>query len=317
MAQDEKKLTRLIAVLKMYYEQELSQQEIAQKIGVSRPMVSKMLAEGKRLNLVTITINEVQNMQQVLALRMAEHFALQQVIVVKTEKCKETEIQAALAHECYGIVKALALPYYRVGVGCGSVIGQFSDIAAQQKPLEKPYKGEVFPLFGGLRASYKSYHANELVRTFAEFSGLKATYMYLPALVDSPEEKELFRQTELYADLHERWAKANVALVNISNLYDAPDLATSVRFGSRLREQHAVGRFLAHYYDIDGKMITPERDNVMQTELPELKKIDCVIGVCASKVNKASLVGALRTGIFTHVIITDVLANSIIESLGE
>ncbi len=312
MFPDEKKLTRLTAVLKMYYEEEMSQMEIAKAIGVSRPMVSKMLAEAKSLNMVTITINEVKNMQQMLSRRIEEKFNIHRVIVVKTDKLESSAIQEQIALECFNVCQRSGIPYHRVGVGCGSMIGQLSEVVKAKKVQMKGYEGEIFPLIGGFKASYRSYHTNELVRLFSEYTMLRAFYMHLPALVDSEEEKELYKKTELYSDILGKWQNMNVALINISNLYSTPDLATSIRFGSRLKQNHAVGRYLAYYYDIEGNYIEPERDNVMQTEIENVKKSKYVIGMCSDKTNAHSALGALRTGIFTHVIMTDVLAHNML-----
>ena len=38
---------QLINVAKMYYEENLTQNEIAQRLGVSRPLVSKMLTKAR------------------------------------------------------------------------------------------------------------------------------------------------------------------------------------------------------------------------------------------------------------------------------
>lgn len=322
MFQDEKKLMRLTAVLKMYYEKEMSQQEIAKEIGVSRPMVSKMLAEAKSLNMVTITINELHNMQQMLRHRLAENFKVRQAIVIKSERGNAVKTQQDIARACYEICRNDKVPYHKVGIGCGSMIGQLSDIAMQAPDMLRvappaEYEGEIFPLIGGFKASYKSYHTNEMVRIFAEFTGLKASYMYLPALLDSSEEKELYKKTELYTEMQNRWENMNVALVNVSNLYSTPDLATSIRFGKQLKVQHAVGRLLAHYYDINGKFIEPEQDNILQVEQESLKKAKYVIGMCSDTTDVLSAVGALRTGVITHVIMTDTLAQGMLKYLDE
>lgn len=315
MFPDEKKLTRLTTVLKMYYEEELSQMEIAKKIGVSRPMVSKMLAEGKSLNLVTITINEVKNMQQILSHRIEKEFNIKEAIVVKTERLDSARLQEEIAIECYNICQRGRIDYHRVGIGCGSMVGQLSEIAKQKKESIKKYDGEIFPLIGGFKASYRSYHTNELVRVFSECTCLKPAYMYLPALVDSAEEKELYKKTELYGDIKGHWDQMNVAIMNISNLYSTPDLATSIRFGNRLRQHHAVGRYLAYYYDIEGNFIDPERDNVMQVDIASIKNSKYVIGMCSDKVDTHSALGALRTGVLTHVVMTDVLAQCILDTI--
>lgn len=317
MFPDEKKLTRLTAVLKMYYEEEMSQMEIAKEIGVSRPMVSKMLAEAKSLNMVTITINEVKNMQQMLSSRIEDEFKVHQVVVIKTEKKDSSKIQEEIALECFHICQNGKIPYHRVGIGCGSMIGQLSEVAKEKEPQLIGYDGEIFPLIGGFKASYRSYHTNELVRIFSEFTKLTAFYMYLPALVDSEEEKELYKRTELYADIENKWKNMNVALINVSNLYSTPDLATSIRFGSRLKQNHAVGRYLAYYYDIEGNFIEPERDNVMQTEIENIKKAKYVIGMCSDKTDAQSVLGALRTGVFTHMLLTDIVAQKILDLIDD
>ncbi len=317
MFPDEKKLARLTSVLKMYYEEEMSQMEIAKAIGVSRPMVSKMLAEAKSLNMVTITINEAKNMQQLLSYKLQEMFHVKEVIVIKTDRMEAAQIQHAIANACYEFCQDSGLTYHKVGIGCGSMIGQLSEVAMNKSDKIREYQGEIFPLIGGFKASYRSYHTNELVRTFSENTCLKPTYLYLPALVDSAEEKELYKKTELYSDIQKYWENMNVALLNVSNLYSTPDLATSIRFGSRLRQQHAVGRLLAYYYDIDGNFIEPERDNVVQIEIEHLKQSKYIVGMCSDKTDTMSAIGALRTGVFTHVILTDQLAHYILNTVEE
>ena len=43
----DKKTERLVNVARMYYEQDRTQSEIADRYGISRPMVSKLLKEAR------------------------------------------------------------------------------------------------------------------------------------------------------------------------------------------------------------------------------------------------------------------------------
>ena len=52
----DKKTERLVNVARMYYEQDRTQSEIADRYGISRPMVSKLLKEAKEEGIVKITI---------------------------------------------------------------------------------------------------------------------------------------------------------------------------------------------------------------------------------------------------------------------
>lgn len=47
---------RIILVATLYYKEKLSQQEIAQRLGVSRPWISKLLKKAEDMGLVKIEI---------------------------------------------------------------------------------------------------------------------------------------------------------------------------------------------------------------------------------------------------------------------
>lgn len=57
MLDDNVKTQKMVEIAKMYYEEDLTQNEIAKRLGVSRPLVSKMLADAKEAGIVTIQIN--------------------------------------------------------------------------------------------------------------------------------------------------------------------------------------------------------------------------------------------------------------------
>ena len=48
----------LVKVAKLYYEQDLTQQEIAGRMKLSRPQISKMLTKARRLGIVHISVND-------------------------------------------------------------------------------------------------------------------------------------------------------------------------------------------------------------------------------------------------------------------
>lgn len=309
MFPDEKKIKRLTNVARMYYEQDMSQSEVAKVIGVSRPMVSKLLSEAKNLGIVTIKINQVKSVHQILQEKLIEIFNLNDATILDTENIDIEDIDQKISGLAYE--KCTKKDYVKLGVGCGSTLGLMCEHIDGIKDGFEPINGEVFPLIGGLKASFRSYHTNELVRSLGETTGLKSSYMYLPALVDTSEEKNMFKKTDLYSDIEKQWQTMNTAFVNISNLYSTPDLATSIRFGKRLSQQKAVGRFLAYYYDIKGNFIDPEYDNVMQIDIEYLKEAKDVVALCPEKVDPRSVIGALRSGIFTNIVISDSLANKI------
>lgn len=53
---DEQKINKLIQVAKKYYFDGLTQNQIANELNLSRPMISKYIAEARELGIVTISI---------------------------------------------------------------------------------------------------------------------------------------------------------------------------------------------------------------------------------------------------------------------
>ncbi len=303
---DDKKKEKLIKVARLYYEEDKNQVEIANIIGVSRPMVSKLLAEAKSVGIVTITINELKNPRELLVDDLMNRFGLNEVILLDSGDDGDGRCSLSDA-----VVKLLpSETVFNLGIGCGSTLGRISDALEAQDPLE--LNGEICPLIGGFKATFKSYHTNELVRSISQSTGLSANYMYFPAMFSSRDEKLLYMGSDQYKEILELWENLDIALLNISPLYAPPDLATSARFGKRLITQKAVGRFLAHYYDINGKFISAIEDNVMQAETEVLEKIDELVAICSNTVDAKSVIGALNTKMFTKVIMREGLAHNII-----
>lgn len=62
MIPPEKKIERMVNVARLYYEQNMTQNEIAKELGISRPLVSILLTEAKACGIVTISINRVEDL---------------------------------------------------------------------------------------------------------------------------------------------------------------------------------------------------------------------------------------------------------------
>ena len=72
MIPPEKKIERMVNVARLYYEQNMTQNEIAKELGISRPLVSILLTEARACGVVTITINRVEDLCALAADRLCE-----------------------------------------------------------------------------------------------------------------------------------------------------------------------------------------------------------------------------------------------------
>src|SRR5690625_3175815 len=93
----------IVKVAKLYYFDGMTQAEIARKIGVSRPIVSKMLAKAREDKIVEIFIKDESAHTVDLELQLEKTYALTEAIVVPSSdyahKAKLSLLgQAAAAH---------------------------------------------------------------------------------------------------------------------------------------------------------------------------------------------------------------------------
>ena len=69
----DKRDEQAVDALKLYYQQDLSQVDIAARMGLSRPTVAKLLAHGRDRGFVTITIHDPREEASELAARLVCH----------------------------------------------------------------------------------------------------------------------------------------------------------------------------------------------------------------------------------------------------
>jgi DNA-binding transcriptional regulator LsrR (DeoR family) len=234
MIPNDEKIRRLVSVAQMYYDQNLNQSDIADRIGVSRPMVSKLLTEARELGIVTITIKQVLDAHQMLSEQVKERFGLRDIVIVREQRL-EAETNMEIASAAVRLAMESSRDPKLIGVGWGSMIGKMADHLESSK-TSLQCKGEVFPLIGGINASYRSYHTNELVRIFADRAGLTASYLYMPAIFDSEAECKMFENTEFYHAIREKWAHIDTAILNISNIRLPPTLQRRIALATVLQK---------------------------------------------------------------------------------
>ena len=193
------------------------------------------------------------------------------------------------------------------------MLGRMADYAEGLPDSPAKPAGRLFPLIGGIGASYRGYHTNELARIISGKAGYEAEYLYLPAFFDSEAELDFAARLEAYAAVQADWDSMELALVNSSNFPSYPDLGVEYRFGSRLTEGRAVGRVLAHYYDAQGRVLEAQVNNALQASVAQLKKAPRTVAVCSTLLRPQSVAGALALGVIDTLCLPLSLAQKVLD----
>lgn len=294
----QEKQRKLAYVAHRYYIDDLKQSDIAKELGISRPLVSRILTEARELGIVEIKINEPGAKYTALLDRLRLSSSVVGGVLVEDGE-DDADTSRLLSQGAVELLRQIGTQ--RLGVGWGYLIGQLVSWL-EENPKPGSAVTDICPLVGNASIPARNYQSNENVRLIAQHLGATPHFLYLPALPDSLEEKQLLCSTEVYRRSYEQWERLDTALVNIGNYPSSPDFASLVRYGNLLQQQRACGRMLAYYFNETGTVIQSEQDFAIQIPFELLRKCPNIIGVCSANTSQRALRGALRSGVFTHIV---------------
>ena len=298
MKTSQEKQKRMAYIARRYYLEDQKQSDIARELGISRPLVSRILSEARELGVVEITIHDPEAETAGLLERLRQTGAIQGGILVEDGEDNDATNQLLSK----GAVELLQqLGTRRLGVGWGYLIGQLVTWLEKHPQPDSPIT-DICPLVGNASIPARNYQSNENVRLMAQQLGAAPHFLYLPALPESLEEKQLLCSTEIYRRIDQEWQQLDTALVNLGDYPSSPDFASLVRYGNLLQQQHACGRMLVYYYNEAGTVIQSEQDFAIQIPMETLKRCPRIIGVCSANTSVKALRGALQSGFLTHIV---------------
>lgn len=312
MLSEKVKIQLLVKVAKLYYMENRNQSEIAEILGVSRSLVSKYLSDAKALGIVEINIHDLLQEDLNPLEYIVDRFKLQGGKIVPFSTHEDLMNQWLVDQGTQAVLQNLEGRDHVFGLGWGSTIGDIVSNIVRSN-LNRNLSGKIVPIIGNAPTSNRNYHTNELVRMLSEKTLLKPTYLYAPVICASQQEKDAFVNAASFQEIAGIWNEIDLILLNIRNHPSVPDLATFARFGERLNEQNAVGMLLGYYYDIHGNILYGDSDYVLQIPLEQLKKSRKVIALASSRVRPEAIIGALNTGLITHVLINRKAAEEIMK----
>jgi deoxyribonucleoside regulator len=294
-----------VKIAKLYYEGNLTQQEIARLLGLSRIKVHRILTQAKDLGIVEIKVHAPINADLIeqehqLMLR----FGLRDALVVPAAAAAEP-IYDNLADGAARWLAAKLEPGIRVGLGLGRTIShipRFFSVSSQVECIFSEVVGGALENSGGI-AKYN------VTSKLAEIAGGRAELLYAPNMVSSPELYQSLISEPAIADALERARNCDVVLQSVGTVDETAILYVEDRIDledvRRLQTTGAVGDALGHYFDANGNPVSTFLDDrVIGLGLDDLKRIPWS-AVVAGGYEKQKVVHAALQGGYFNVLITD------------
>lgn len=299
----------LVKVAKLYYFDGQTQAEIAKKLGVSRPVISKLLNKARENGIVEVYIKDENAHTVELEHQLEEKYGLKEAIVVPAGDLPADLVKHALGKAASFYISKNLEGVDSLGISWGSTLSKF----VQEYPFEKHQQLKVVPLVGGMGRKLVDIHSNLLAYQLAQKLASNCSYLYAPAMVESYELKERLVQSEDIAMVLEEGRNVEMAVVGIGNPYESSTMSvmnylTPADLES-LKQAGAAGDIGSRFFNAAGNPIKhPLNDLVIGLDLAEFKNIPEVIGIVEGSHKAISVKAALAGGYLNVLVIDDVTA---------
>lgn len=291
----------MLRAAQLYYRLHLTQDQVGERLGVSRFKVGRLLDRALRESAVRIEIVHPAARLVELEDALGRRFGLRGAVVVDVPATGSATDDELLARERVAGAAAAQLASIRpqgvIGVSWGRTM---LELAAHLRPGWTAAT-EIVQLNGATSRSARPTRAHEIVERFGATSGAAIRLMAAPAIVGSAELRDALEQD---AAVGETLAAARAAATAIFSMGVMGPSSVHVASGylgeadlEALAAAGAVGDVLGRFLTLDGGIALPSLDRrTVGLPLEELRTKELAVGLAAGAGRGPIALAALRAG---------------------
>lgn len=301
----------------LYYLQDETMEAIARRLEVSRSTVSRLLKHARSTGLVHISLHPRGAGADALSRRFHQLFGVQAHVVAVREGAADVQRLEHVAQVAGALVSNWMTPGQVLGVAWGTTI---SAVVHHLVPVRAPgsavvqLNGAANPVTSGIP------YAGSIMAAAAEAFDARVHHFPVPAFFDYPESKAVMWRESSVRRVLEVQRQVGVALFGVGAL--SGPLVSHVYAGGylapgeveQLRRERVVGDVCTVLLREDGTFA----DIAMNARAtgptpPELRRLERRVCVVAGTSKVSPLLGALRAGVATDLVVDETTARAVIE----
>ena len=279
-----------------YYNDGLTQNQIADMLSLSRIKVSRLLEKGRQTGLIELRINSPYEGCLGLQQDLISAFGLADARVVPA--ADGLALVPRISRAAASLLMQNLIPNDLLAIGWGEATSTTLRFMAPVFPRSNI---SLVSLTGGVSA----YIGNTGLYGPQSFAHLIPT----PLRVSSPELAEMLRVEPYVRHVLEMAITARTALIGVGSVARS---ATLVRYGyctsaeiEFFTRRGAVGDLLGHFYDRDGEILELDlHRHVVSVTPDDMRRIPSVVAVAAGPEKVEAILGMLR-GKLANTLVTD------------
>lgn len=309
----QEKWNMLAMVANLYYNSEMTQSEIANRMYTSRSKISRMLKEARKLGIVEISIKEPWERELNLENELYKRYKLDNVRVVTSKERSQTQIMGRLAEVSAYYLDSIVKKDMVVGISWGNTLYHIVKYIDANNKKNIPIT--VVPIMGASNVKRPERDAMDLAKELASAYGGNYQYIYAPLFVNNKELKDSLIQDDVIKSALRLAKSADVILTSVGSIeYKTWENYLGEKTFQLLGKQGAIGHIGGHFFDINGKEIyTKLLDRMVGIEFEDLKNCKNVVCVAYGEAKARAVTGTLRGGVINTLIVDSACAEKILE----
>jgi DNA-binding transcriptional regulator LsrR (DeoR family) len=287
----------------LYYVDGLTQREIGERVGLSRPKIVRLLQQARAEGVVEIKIAPDLQLNTELARSLEDRFSIQEAFI--TEPSDNPEYSEAIGRAAARYLERVLHDEITLGIGMGRTIASL----LPHIPPRNIDHAIVRTLAGAYEEPGRETNAYNISWRLADLLNAVVEPLHCPLIVANRATRIALLEDRALRSVLESLGDCDVALIGLGALdHDSP----LVRLGyctpsqlTALRKKGAVGEILGRFYTLDGQLVPSEfEDRILGIDIPQLGQVPSVVALAFGPQKVQPVLGALRTGVI-DVLITD------------
>jgi len=301
----------LYEVARLYYEQNMTQEEIAKRLFISRSGISRLIKQARDEGVVEITVHTPYDRMRNLEYEFFRRFQIDEIRIVDTDKRPNPSDFDTVVKIAATYINSILNEKTILGLTWGkSIMGAISEL----HPMRYLPKMHVAQMTGSIESHNPIIDGPDLVRHVAEVYGCHYHYLMVPFSVENKVVRDSLVKRPSVIETLSIAENANVMVTGIGS---------KTHWGNYVKEKElkeiedlgAIGYVAGYYFDINGNIIDlPEfYDRIICVSRNVFSKVNFRIAVIADVVKATAVLGALRGKLINSLITSSKVANQILE----
>ena len=295
----------LTKIATLYYKGGITQQEIANRLGISRQTCGRHLKRAEELGIVTFEIQAPPEYSPHLEYHLEEAFDLKEVIVIAPHADTQDAAKEALGKAGASFLQRRVQDNDVISVSWSSTVLQCAKFLTPTEPRHVT----VVQMNGSLDRTSFSTRAEYTLEQIALAFGGSMVSLVAPMSVDSAQIKDSMLTDSRIAAALKLASQSQVAIFGVGNISKASSLFKAGYLDDAMLEKlkavGAVGDICGRFINIEGKICVKEFDDrTIAIPLENLKSKRVSVAVAAG-LEKIDALRGMLAGKYCNALITD------------